>query len=257
MEKRIQENELVLPSLFLMEINDGHITTEKLIPQLREIMRPSGEDLEILNSRNDDKFSQKVRNLKAHNTFERLGYAEYTDGVFSIVLKGQEYLEQNRDILTYLLNNDFSYPDLIKNLKIVEKEKKREIQIFDENLIIQEGMKIIVEREVYIRSKKLRDYALDFYQNQGKLCCSCCGFNFSDFYGKEIGDEFIEMHHIRPIFQYKGDNLVQTLKDAVHNVAPVCSNCHRMIHRHGRQPLQMEELAQYVKRNGIFNISAY
>lgn len=31
---RIPENELVLPSLFLMKINDGHITTEELIPPL-------------------------------------------------------------------------------------------------------------------------------------------------------------------------------------------------------------------------------
>ena len=69
---RIPENELVLPSLFLMEVSEGHITTEELIPKLRKIMKPSGEDLDILANRTDDKFSQKVRNLKAHNTFERL-----------------------------------------------------------------------------------------------------------------------------------------------------------------------------------------
>jgi hypothetical protein len=65
--KRITENELVLPSLFLMKINNGHITTEELMPQLRNIMKPSGEDLEILKDRADDKFSQKVRNLKSHH----------------------------------------------------------------------------------------------------------------------------------------------------------------------------------------------
>jgi hypothetical protein len=44
---RIHERELVLPSLFLMEINGGHITTEELMSGLREIMQPSGEDLKI------------------------------------------------------------------------------------------------------------------------------------------------------------------------------------------------------------------
>ena len=33
-------------------------------------MIPSGEDLERLSNRSDDKFSQKVRNLKSHKTLE-------------------------------------------------------------------------------------------------------------------------------------------------------------------------------------------
>jgi hypothetical protein len=65
-----------------MNVNNGHITTEELIPQLRDIMKPSGVDLEILSNRSDDKFSQKVRNLKSHGTFERLGYAEYKEGMY-------------------------------------------------------------------------------------------------------------------------------------------------------------------------------
>lgn len=31
-------------------------------------MNPSGEDCKILSGRGDDKFSQKVRNLKSHNS---------------------------------------------------------------------------------------------------------------------------------------------------------------------------------------------
>jgi len=37
-------------------------------------MKPSGEDLEILHDRNDDKFSQKVRNIKSHDTIAHLVY---------------------------------------------------------------------------------------------------------------------------------------------------------------------------------------
>lgn len=44
------------------------ITTTELIAKARIRMNPSGEDLEILSDRNDDKFSQKVRNIKSHNT---------------------------------------------------------------------------------------------------------------------------------------------------------------------------------------------
>ena len=77
MQDRLSELELVLPSLYLMRLNGDSITTSELIQKLRLIMKPSGEDLAILSGRTDDKFSQKVRNLKAHNTFERLGYAKY------------------------------------------------------------------------------------------------------------------------------------------------------------------------------------
>jgi predicted HNH restriction endonuclease len=251
---RIPESELVLPSLFFMELNGDCIATEDLIPKLREIMKPSGEDLEILAGRADDKFSQKVRNLKAHNTFERLGYAEYKNGIYYLSSEGKLHLNKNRDVLNYLLINDFAYPDIIKSLKqINDTNGKRTIQVFDENLIIQEGVKKIIEKEIYMRSKKLRDYSLVYYSEHGGLNCRCCGFNFSRFYGKEIGDDFIEMHHIKPIFQYKGEDLIKTIENAVLNIVPLCSNCHRMIHRHGRQPLHIDTLINYVKQNGLFN----
>ena len=252
---RIPESELILPSLFLMKVNNGHITTEELIPQLREIMKPTGEDLEILSGRSDDKFSQKVRNLKSHETFERLGYAEYKSGMYFLLNNGDKYLQENQDILKYLLINDFSYTDVISSLKTISSTKRtKPLQVFDENVIIQEGMKLIIEKEVYTRSKQLRDYALSYYDEHGGLNCTCCGFNFSDFYGKEIGDGFIEIHHIKPIFQYQGDNPIKTIKDAILNIAPLCSNCHRMIHRHGKQLLQIELLISHIKNNGKFPI---
>ncbi|MDR3173854.1 MAG: HNH endonuclease [Treponema sp.] len=252
---RIPESELVLPALFLMEVNNDHITTEELMPRLREIMRPSGEDLEILNNRSDDKFSQKVRNLKSHGTFERFGYAEYRDGIFFLLQAGKEHLSKKQDILKYLLVNDFSYTDLVENLRIVSDNKRtKPIEVFDENIIIQEGIKIITEKEVYTRSSQLREYALAYYSKHGGLNCFCCGFNFLDFYGKEFGENFIEIHHIKPIFQYHGDDLIQTIKKAIANVKPLCSNCHRMIHRHKRDPLQIQLLIDNIKTNGIFNI---
>lgn len=61
------ENEIAPIALDIIKENPG-IRTSELIQYCREIMNPSGEDLEILDNRNDDKFSQKVRNLKSHDT---------------------------------------------------------------------------------------------------------------------------------------------------------------------------------------------
>lgn len=240
-----------------MSLNNGSITTTELIQKLRSIMKPSGEDLEILSERTDDKFSQKVRNLRAHSTFERFGYAEYRGpartGYVEITEKGKKHLTRNQNFLNYLLINDFTYQDLTANLKKIEAKKdKRRIETFDENVIIQEGLKSITEETVYQRSKQLRDYAIAYYTKHGGIDCNCCTFNFTDFYGKEIGKEFIEAHHIRPIFQYENENLIITIKKAVTNIMPVCSNCHRMIHRNWKKPLEIKVLIDGINQNGIF-----
>lgn len=255
--QRITETELILPSLYLMSLNGGQITTSVLIKKLRDIMKPTGEDLEILAGRADDKFSQKVRNLRAHNTFERFGYAEYIgqarNSYVQITAEGRGHLETNKDILTYLLVNDFTYVDLTTNLKLIEENQdERKIQIFDENIIVQEGLKRITESAVYERSKYLRDYAMEYFTVDNRISCSCCSFNFSDFYGSEIGGKFIEIHHVKPIFQYENDNLVKTIGQAVQNLTPVCSNCHRMIHRNWSKPLEIQTLIDNINANGVF-----
>lgn len=57
---RIKESELVLPALFLMSgRNNGSITTAELIPELENIMHPSGIDMEIINNRKDTFFLKK------------------------------------------------------------------------------------------------------------------------------------------------------------------------------------------------------
>lgn len=63
------ENEIIPIALRVIASSPG-ITTTGLISEVREIMKPLGEDLEILDNRSDDKFSQKVRNIKSHKSIE-------------------------------------------------------------------------------------------------------------------------------------------------------------------------------------------
>jgi predicted HNH restriction endonuclease len=253
---RISETELILPSLYLAKLNGGFITTSDLIIKLRAIMKPTGEDVEILQGRNDDKFSQKVRNLIAHRTFERFGYANYDKSERGIYITndGKLHLKQNHEIVKYLLINDFDYIDIKENLKKVEaNNNKRTILTFDENIIINEGNKKIAQVSVYERSSTLRNYAIQHFTIDDKISCKCCEFNFQDFYGEEIGKGFIEIHHTKPIFKYDDEDIERTLKSALNNLTPVCSNCHRMIHRNWSKPLEIQHLIQNVNINGIFS----
>ena|SRR3989339_69233 len=60
----------------------------------------------------------------------------------------------------------------------------------------------------------------------GALRCEVCNFDFSQFYG-ELGKDFCEVHHLLQLS--KADGEVTT---KLEELAVVCSNCHRIIHKH-------------------------
>ena len=256
---RISEQELILPSLYFMVQNGGRITTRQLIRSLRAVMPPEGEDAAILAKRSDDKYSQKVRNLRSHNTFGRKGYAQYggaaRNAFVEITAAGRQHLRENEDFLRYLLVNDFSHADVAASLTSIERQPpaaRRRIQTFDENTTIVEGVPLTAPTQVYQRSRLLRDYAIEQFTADGRIACRTCSFDFLDFYG-EVGRGFIEIHHIRPVFQYEGDDMERTLAQALANVAPVCANCHRMIHRRRATTLSIAGLMAAIDANGRFN----
>ncbi|MES3028910.1 MAG: HNH endonuclease [Pseudomonadota bacterium] len=60
---------------------------------------------------------------------------------------------------------------------------------------------------------------------QGRLVCEVCAFDFSDAYGTP-GQGFIEAHHRKPI-----STLRLGEKTRLADLALVCANCHRILHR--------------------------
>lgn len=81
-----------------------------------------------------------------------------------------------------------------------------------------------------------------FVKKHGKLFCQVCGFDFLDKYG-EVGRGFIEGHHTIPISELK-----EVAKTKVSDIALVCANCHRMLHRK-RPWLKMNDLKRLVSNN--------
>jgi hypothetical protein len=61
----------------------------------------------------------------------------------------------------------------------------------------------------------------------GRLACEACDLDFAERYG-ELGEGFIECHHTVPLG--RGSERVTSLSD----LALLCPNCHRMIHRPAR-----------------------
>lgn len=78
-----------------------------------------------------------------------------------------------------------------------------------------------------------------------RLCCAACGFDFGKMYG-ELGEGYIEGHHIKPIAEMKPRGEATTVKD----IALVCSNCHRMLHRM-RPLITIEELKEKINEQRL------
>lgn len=66
--------------------------------------------------------------------------------------------------------------------------------------------------------------------------CKVCAFDFGQVFGA-LGEGFIEVHHLDPIAEATGRRVVDPIRDLI----PVCSNCHRMLHRRD-PPLTLAEL---------------
>ena len=78
----------------------------------------------------------------------------------------------------------------------------------------------------------------------GQLACCVCGFDFTRTYGNQ-GVDYIEAHHQVPVSALGENNETKT---KISDLAPVCSNCHRMLHR-GPKLLSIKELMLVVSEN--------
>lgn len=88
----------------------------------------------------------------------------------------------------------------------------------------------------YERNPKNRENAIRAHGRS----CMICGFNFEESYG-DPGKGFIEVHHKKPVSKYEGELFI----DPVQDLACLCSNCHRIIHRNRNKTLSVEELQEY------------
>lgn len=111
-----------------------------------------------------------------------------------------------------------------------------EVDITDDDDGFPEGKQKLRMHVCRERNYRVIKEAKELYKKtNGRLKCQICNFDFEEFYG-EIGMDFIEGHHIKPVSELKDGD-----KTKVEDIILVCSNCHRMLHR--RRPwLKANEL---------------
>lgn len=75
--------------------------------------------------------------------------------------------------------------------------------------------------------------------------CSTCGLDFAEKYGS-LGEGYIEIHHRGPASPSRKERAREIPVDPVTDLVPLCSNCHRMIHRPDIM-LSAEELKELIR----------
>lgn len=227
------EPELIIPALEILSVLDEALSTTELKALLRQELNPTGSDLELLENRTDDRFSQKVRNLTgSHRTLANRGLAvRDDDGNHEITAEGLKYLREHKPSADAITSQGFDIED---RERVADTDYK--------DLLIEEGAANRVSKTVYKRSQKLHEYARDHFSDEGgKIVCRGCGFEGSSVYG-DVGLGLIEMHHLVPLHLREGENEGAQLEEAIDGVAPLCPNCHRMVHRQRDQLLTLDEL---------------
>ena len=251
MSERISERALVLPALAIIERKPG-ILTSSLITELMEIFSPQGEDAQILAGRNDTKFSQKVRNLKSHRDFNGMGrWTVYENGTYTLTEAGFRYLAENRAVFDYLCESGFSRDDFIRLANAIGGQiGGRRLLVYTEALMNAPGQLGGAAGAAQKHAALLRETAVSHYAGEdGHIRCSICGFDFLETYG-ESGRGFIELHHERPLFQHVGEAPEPYIREVLPSLRPICSNCHRMLHRRAGESLSAGQLAEQIRHAG-------
>lgn len=96
--------------------------------------------------------------------------------------------------------------------------------------VAREGRVVLALRRHRHREQSLRRTKLrETLKQRRRLICEVpgCGFDFAENYGM-LGKAFAEVHHKKPLSPSD-----KTRETRLGDLAVVCSNCHRMIHRDG------------------------
>jgi len=91
---------------------------------------------------------------------------------------------------------------------------------FEEGRVLTRVHKARERSRVATQKKKV-----SVLKRTGALACEACGFDFKEVYG-DLGDGFAECHHTVPVSQLKSGQ-----KTRLSELAILCANCHRMIHK--------------------------
>lgn len=170
--------------------------------------------------RNPNGVTLKLSNFKAldpnYTGKGMVAYSKLDKEVFEEFSSNQALLHKIADEIKQVSNN----PKLSKEVSKIEDDETTESDSVKEGQVLYKLHKVRERDQKIIAAKKKK-----VLKEIGRLKCEACGFDFEQTYG-ELGKGYIECHHLIPLSNFQVNK--ETKLD---DLALLCSNCHRMIHK--------------------------
>lgn len=177
------------------------------------------------------------RGYQAMGILHFIGLKDKHKGIFKDMSIGKAItvLENQKSDFTLVIQSLQRLNTLIENSQTLEEVIVNDIdsEKAEDDSYYKDGAIKQYYGKRYERNPVNRKKAIEIHG----LSCVVCGFNFEEIYG-ERGKDFIEVHHVKPLSSIGEEVAIDPKEDLV----PVCSNCHRMIHRRKDEVLSVEGL---------------
>lgn len=114
--------------------------------------------------------------------------------------------------------------------RLLDKSNEQEAVVFPDvdeiDVSVKEGRQRLALHFKRERNQNIvRVKKVQVMREKGNLGCEACGFDFRKMYG-DLGKDYCEVHHKTPLSELKRE-----IKTRLTDLAVLCSNCHRMIHK--------------------------
>jgi len=174
-----------------------------LRPNEAKFRNPNGVYMKLCNFLVHDP-SYTGKGLKAGNRLEKEVWDEYADK--------PKLLQHTIDLIKTSAD-----PNVCKEMESISVDPDEGVE---EGKIIMKLHKMRERNASQIKKKKANTL-----KKTGSLACEVCSFDFEDQYGQR-GKGYAECHHTKPVSEMKAGE-----KTKLTDLAIVCANCHRMLHR--------------------------
>ncbi|HEY8960030.1 HNH endonuclease [Chitinophaga sp.] len=155
-----------------------------------------------------DKKNYAGKGLKGASKLDKILFEEFIDKKVQLRKLAAEITKAVTD------------PLIKKEIFQIEEDEQTVQDSVEEGSILYKLHKVRERVPAIVKLKKE-----DTLKKKGKLLCEVCGFDFYISYG-DIGKGFIECHHRTPL-----SSITASTKTSLNDLALVCSNCHRMLHK--------------------------
>jgi 5-methylcytosine-specific restriction protein A len=176
-------------------------------PNQQTFRNPNGVTLKLSNFKALDP-NYTGKGMEAYSKLDKEVFEEFSTDI--------KLLHQIANEIKQISDN----PELSIEVSKIENDETRETDSVKEGQVLYKLHKVRERDRKIIEAKKKK-----VLKEKGELKCEACDFDFEITYG-ELGKGYIECHHIIPLSNFQV-NKETTLDD----LALLCSNCHRMIHK--------------------------